>query len=202
MSWLLASGGQSIGATSKNEWMLPENCFCCCFNEFFFFLIKLYHYKSGPFPVSQLFASDDQNTGASAPALVLPMTTQDWFPLRLTGLISLLSKGLSGVFSVDSLEKSLILGRTEGRRRRGHQRTRWLDSITDAMDMNLGKLWEMVRNREAWCAWVHGVEKSQTQLSDWTAATIISHFFFSIFWWNVIFHYQGKNTWEFWNFKI
>ena len=62
----------------------------------------------------------------------------------------------------DSLEKSLILGKIEGRRRRGHQRMRWLDDITNTMDMNLGKLQEMVREREAW----HGVAKSQTRLGD------------------------------------
>ena len=66
----------------------------------------------------------------------------------------------------DSLEKALMLGKTEGRRRRGHQRMRWLDSITDQMNMNLGKLWEVVRDREAWRATVHGVVKSWTRLGD------------------------------------
>ena len=66
----------------------------------------------------------------------------------------------------DSLEKSLMLGKIEGRRRRGWQRMRWLDGMTYAMDMNLGKLRKMVRDREAWRAAVHGVVKSQTRLSD------------------------------------
>ena len=109
---------------------------------------------------------------------VNPKGNQSWIFIGRTA-VKLKFQSLGHLmWTTDSLEKTLMLGKTEGRRRRAQQRIRWLDGITNAKDMILSRLWELVINREAWQVTVHGMAKSWTRLSNWTEP--LRYFFFCL----------------------